>query len=64
VPELIDPKIPDWSRDLIPIFRIVLLLIKYPSSKKTPTIATKDIGKGNNLDIAKLIPIDIPIQIS
>jgi hypothetical protein len=41
-----------------------LLLIKYPSSKKTPTIATKDIGNGNKREITKLNPIDTPIQTS
>jgi hypothetical protein len=29
-----------------------------------PTIAIIDIGNGNNLEIARLIPIEITIQIS
>jgi hypothetical protein len=29
-----------------------------------PTIATIDIGNGNNLEIARLIPIETTIQIS
>ena len=31
---------------------------------KTPIMATNDIGNGTNIEIVRLIPIDIPIHIS
>jgi hypothetical protein len=47
---------------ILPILFIITLLIYMLSRINTPNIATKETGKGNTNEIAKLMPKDIPIH--
>jgi len=59
--EDIEPNIP-----AAPLVRLILfiidLLIYILRKMNTPNIATREIGNGNNKEIAKIIPKYIPIH--
>jgi hypothetical protein len=53
----------DIEQPLIALIRLSITLRIYIFNKiNTPNMAAKDIGNGNKIEIARLIPKDIPSQ--
>jgi hypothetical protein len=51
---------PNIDPVIVPVFLIIILRIYKFNKMNTPNITAKDIGNGNNMEIVRLIPKDIP----